>query len=128
MSGMARPAEFRPFFAALARDRLAFPHCAQCDRFHWYPMKLCPFCRGSQIVWTGVAGLGRVFSWTVVRHDFDPALRAPYIVALVEFDDAPGVRLVTNLIDAAFGPLAIGMEVAAVFPAAGERVLFRPVR
>lgn len=121
-------AEFRPFFAGLARGQLAFPRCADCGRFHWYPMQLCPFCRGASIAWEAVSGVGRVFSWTVVRHDFDPAFRAPYIVALLEFADAPGVRLITNLVEIEVEDLAIGMAVAAVFPTAGERVLFRPVR
>ena len=126
--------EFRPYFDALARGILAFPRCGDCGRFHWYPMKLCPFCHRAGIGWVAVSGVASLFSWTIVRHDFDPAaierygLRAPYIVALLEFADAPGVRLISNLVEADPDALAIGMAVQALFPAHDGRVLFRPAR
>ena len=134
MSTLAVAAEFQPYFAALARGELAFPRCADCGRFHWYPMILCPSCHGARIGWVAVSGLASLFSWTVVRHDFDPAiigrfgLRTPYVVALLEFADAPGVRLISNLVDADLAALAIGMAVEAIFPADPGRVLFRPAR
>jgi len=110
------PPEFDGFFSALDRQALAFPRCTDCDRFHWYPMKRCPHCGSEAVGWHEVEGTGEVFSWTAVRHAFDPAYadRLPYIVALVEFADAPGVRLVTN-IAADPGQLRIGMKVRPAF-------------
>ena len=134
MSTEAVADEFQPYFDALAQGVLAFPRCAECGRFHWYPMKLCPSCHGMRIGWVAVSGAGSLFSWTVVRQDFDPAvtarfgLRAPYVVALLEFADAPGVRLISNLVDADPTALAIGMAVEAIFPADQGRVLFHPAR
>ncbi|HEX2891796.1 Zn-ribbon domain-containing OB-fold protein [Vineibacter terrae] len=108
--------EFAGFFAALQERALAFPCCDACGHFHWYPMKACPHCRSSAISWRRIAGTGSLYSWTTVRHAFDPAWRdrLPYIVALVEFPDAPGVRLIANV---AADPeaLAIGMAVTPRF-------------
>ena len=120
--------EFLPFFVALDARVLRFPRCDHCGRFHWYPMKQCPHCGGKAITWTDIAGRGRVFTWTEVRHAFDPGfcLPPPYIVALVEFSDAPGVRLVANLELATADQVRIGLEVEATFPGAG-RVAFRPI-
>ena len=118
--------EFSGFFEAARQGALAFPRCGDCGRFHWYPMKACPHCRSRQIGWQKVEGTGTVFSWTVVRHAFDPAYkdRLPYIIALLEFDDAPGIRLVTN-IEAAPEEVAIGDRMWPHFHASGK-VTFQP--
>ncbi|MGA0594605.1 Zn-ribbon domain-containing OB-fold protein [Enterovirga sp. CN4-39] len=129
-----RAAEFRPFFAALQERRLAFPRCTSCTRFHWYPMKLCPSCRSADIGWEPVDGRGQLFSWTVVRHAFDPEGNAPdppYVVGLVEFPDAQGIRLVTNLVETPVSALAIGLTVEPIFlaeKAGAWRVLFRAAK
>jgi uncharacterized OB-fold protein len=94
--------EFRPFFEALTRRRISFPRCATCGKFHWYPMGSCPHCRSNTIEWREIAGGATLFSWTAVHYPFpaDPPKALPYIVGLVEFAEAPGVRLITNIVDA----------------------------
>jgi uncharacterized OB-fold protein len=127
----ANQPEFEAFFDAARRGRLSFPRCRACGRFHWYPMKRCPHCRSEAVEWTPVSGRGTLYSWTVVRHPFDDAKAhdLPYIVALVEFPDAPGIRLVTNLVGIDPAAPSIGMPLDAVYPAADETpplVRFRP--
>ncbi len=123
--------EFGGFEALLARGRIGFPRCLGCGRFHWYPMKRCPHCRSRELEWHPVSGEGRLYSWSVVHHRFDPELplAPPYVVALVEFDDAPGVRLVTNLEEADPSRLAIGMRLEPFIEqgvgGAPPRVFFR---
>jgi uncharacterized OB-fold protein len=95
-------------------------------------MKACPHCRSDAICWRRVDGTGSLYSWTTVRHAFDPAWRdrLPYIVALVEFPDASGVRLVAN-VHADPESLAIGMIVKPRFDENAETgkggVTFVPV-
>jgi uncharacterized protein len=109
--------EFAGFFDHARQQRLAFPYCRSCGQFHWYPMPRCPHCRGSDIEWRQVSGRGTLFSFTRVMHAFDKsrADALPYVVALVEFADAPGVRLITNIIDSPHDELRIGQSVAPVF-------------
>lgn len=109
--------EFAGFFENAARGRLAFPWCRDCRRFHWYPMPRCPHCRGKAIEWRAVEGRGRLSSFTRVLHAFDKsrADKLPYVVALVEFADAPGVTLVTNLQVDDVVDLTIGQAVEADF-------------
>lgn len=118
---------FAGHFAGLREGALRFPYCAACARFHWYPMPRCPHCRAPSWSWRAVAGRAELYSWTVVRHPFDPAFAAelPYVVALVTFADAPEVRLVTNLVGVEAARIAIGMAVDPVFDRAGSRVQFR---
>lgn len=109
---------FSPYFASLADGHLSFPHCDDCGQFHWYPMRLCPHCRSSCIVWRPIAGDATVYSWTTVHHAFDPSfdLSPPYVVALLEFADAPGVRLVTNIAGPDLTRLHVGARVIPQFP------------
>lgn len=122
--------EFAGHFEQLAQGRLCFPYCPACQRFHWYPMPLCPHCRTDGWQWRAVQGSGMLYSWTEVHHAFDARYGGalPYIVALIEFVDAPGIRLVSNLVGAASQALTIGQSVTADFSqvtADGGRLVFR---
>ena len=112
------PPEFEPFWQSLRHGCLSFPFCQDCERFHWYPMKHCPHCGSKHLDWLAVEGPGRIFTWTVVQHAFSEEFidKVPYIVALIEFDDAPGVRLVSNIIDADKENIFIGARVDPAFP------------
>jgi uncharacterized OB-fold protein len=109
--------EFAGFFEKAATGRLAFPYCRRCSKFHWYPMPRCPHCRTHDIEWRDVAGRGEIVSFTRVMHRFDNsrAGKLPYVVALVKFADAPGINLVTNIVDCQNDELRIGQSVEPVF-------------
>ncbi len=126
------PPEFVPHFTGLTEGQVRFPKCRECGKFHWYPMPLCPHCRSASIEWTATSGHASLYSWTVVRHAFSPSLRdqIPYVVALVTFDDAPGVRLITNLLDVSPPELQCDMLLKPEFQyKTGESpsVKFRPM-
>ena len=125
MSNVSLP-EHAGFAEGLKAGRLSFPCCRDCGKFHWYPMPLCPHCRSAAIEWRAVGGRGRVYSFTVVRHAFEEKWRhaLPYVVALVEFADAPGVRLITNLIDIDPADVRIGLAVDPVF-GGEDKIVFR---
>jgi uncharacterized OB-fold protein len=56
-----------------------------------------------------------VHSVTAVHHSFVPGVDVPYTVALVELDEQPGLRLLTNVVDCAPERVRIGMRVGVVF-------------
>jgi hypothetical protein len=106
-----------PFFAAAARDELAIPRCAACDRFVWYPKDACPEC-GGDLSWVALSGRATLFTWTVVRRAFLPAFadRVPFVTALVALDEDPAVRLCTYLVDVdPDADLTAGTPVAVTF-------------
>lgn len=109
--------EFRPFWDAAASRALKFPFCQACQKFHWYPMQRCPHCNDTGISWKAIDPAGAVYSWTTVQRSFDAAFahQIPYIVALLEFPKAPGVRLITNLTDVAAADVDFGMIVRPAF-------------
>jgi uncharacterized OB-fold protein len=119
------------FDAGLRQHQLLFPKCRRCHRHHWYPMKRCPFCLSEEVSWVATAGTATIFTTTTVRHAFDAASAAdiPYTVILVEFSDAPGIRLVSRLAGRGGAAAVIGAKVESVFDLSTPhpRVLFRVV-
>jgi uncharacterized OB-fold protein len=120
----------REFWTWCARRELRFQRCGACGRFRHPPRPGCPHCGATKTEWVAVAGRGRVFSFTIVHHAALPALAAdvPYNVATVEFDDAPGVRLVTNVLDAKPDELRIGMDVGVAWDEPAPGVVLPRVR
>ena len=55
--------------------------------------------------WEESVGTGTVYSWVEVVHPAHPALRefGPYMVALVELDDMPEIKLMGTVVDAPLG-------------------------
>ena len=124
-------ADTREFWEHCRRRELRFQRCAACGRFRQPPLPGCPRCASSAHEWVQVGGRGRVFSYTVVHHAAVPVIQddVPYVVIVVEFDEAPGARLVSNLIDAPADAARIGLRVDLVWDdVAADVVLprFRP--
>jgi uncharacterized OB-fold protein len=70
-----------------------------------------------------------VAAFTINQHPWFEGFPPPYVVAMVELDDEPGVRLTTNVVDCPVDEVTVGMPVEVVFE---EREdvwipLFRPV-
>lgn len=72
-----------------------------------------------------LSGKGEVFSFTVNYQQYHPEVTPPYVVALVEIDEQPGLRLPTNIVNCNFDDLHIGMRVKVAFEPLGD--LFAPV-
>jgi uncharacterized OB-fold protein len=120
------------FWEGTRQGEIRFPRCRSCHRFHWYPCVLCPFCHSPDIEWQAVTGQPKLFTWTCVRWNLGPlfTLRGPHIVALVEFDDAPDLYLVTNLVDCQPEEVYIGMPLEVVFQRVNDKLtmpLFKPI-
>ena len=89
------------FWDAVAEHRLVVPRCDTCGRWIWQPRPLCPACHGDALAWTEVGGAGTVVSWTALHPPVLPvwADKLPFVILLVELDDAPGVRMIGQLVD-----------------------------
>jgi uncharacterized protein len=76
-----------------------------------------------------VSGQGSVFTFTVNHHRYHPEVPVPYVIALVELDEQPGLRLPANIVGCAVEDVHIGMRVRVDFEDHGEVFVpvFRPV-
>lgn len=79
-----------------------------------------------------VSGRGTLFAFTILHQPFHPGFldAMPLIIGLTELDDAPGVRIMTNIVEADPGELRCGLPMEVVFERRGEFALpqFRPIR
>lgn len=111
--------ETAPFWEAAKDDRLLIQRCRACGRHYFYPRPFCPHCTSDDVVWDEVSGRGRLMSY-VINHRPMPPTGQAQVIALVELDE--GVRLLTNIVDAAPDPAALQLDapVAVAFEPRGE--------
>ena len=107
-------AETQPYWDAAARRELRIPRCAACARLVFPPRPVCPLCLGP-LEWAEVSGRGAVYSYAVMRESYMRGFPPPYLIAQVELDEQPGIRITTNLVDCDPADARIGMRVAVVF-------------
>lgn len=64
---------------------------------------------------TPVSGLGTIFSYTINRQAFLPAIEPPYVVAIVELDEQAGLQFMTRIVNCDHDSVHIGQRVRVVF-------------
>ena len=118
-----------PFWQAAKEDRLVAPKCAYCGTFRLPPTPFCPNCQSTDVQWPSLSGRATVFSYSVV-HGFPGLPDIVIIAAVLDLPDAPGARLVSDIVGIDPDDVKIGMEVEAFFSpiADGWKLpLFKPV-
>jgi len=112
----------RGWWDALETGALEIPRCQGCGRGFFPPQPGCPHCGASSWQLAPSSGEGRLYSWVVIHHAFDPAFAddVPYVIAAVELD---GVRLIGRWLEGTLVSLQGGMPVVAAVYRAGEQAL-----
>jgi uncharacterized OB-fold protein len=103
----------RPFWDGCAAGELRFQRCRGCRASQFPPAEICRACLGTDLAWERSAGLGTLYSWTVVHRPVTPAFEVPYAPAIVDLDE--GYQMMTNL---------IGLPPDAITPALPVQVDF----
>ncbi len=86
----------QPFWDGAAVGVLKLPRCVDCNRVHWYPRHICPFCHSMSLEWIEASGKGRVHTFAVQVRAFGGwAEEAPFVTAYIDLDE--GDRMVTVL-------------------------------
>ncbi len=119
---MPEPDEVSRFYWEAARqDVLMVQRCQPCGWYLHPPGVVCPRCLSEDLVPTAVSGRGRVYAYTVANQAFDAAFTGsvPYLLALVELDEQPGLRLLTNLVGASPAQVESGAPVTVTFEPRG---------
>ncbi len=79
------------------------------------PAPVCPRCLARDLAPEATSGLGTVASFTINHQPWYPNLDPPYVIAMVELDEQPALRLTTNIVGCAVDDVRIGMPVQVVF-------------
>ncbi len=103
------------FWNSCRAHRMLLPWCPHCERPHWPPGPVCPYCLGEELTWRPSFGVGVISSWVIVHKAWLPAFEAdiPYNAVQVELEE--GVRLTGNLVGAGNEVLRVGLSVEVVF-------------
>jgi uncharacterized OB-fold protein len=108
-------AESRAFWTGGERGELMIYRCRACTHFFHPPGPACWRCRSTDVSPEPVSGRAKVAAYTVNRQPWIPGLEPPYVVAMVELDEEPDVRLITNVVDASEDQIRVGLPVEVFF-------------
>jgi uncharacterized protein len=117
----------RPFWDGCAAGELRFQRCGRCGAAQFPPAEICRACAAMDLAWERSAGLGTLYSWTVVYRPVTPAFRVPYAPAII--DMAEGYQIMTNLIGLTTDAISPGLPVRVEFHETGGGLhlpYFRP--
>jgi uncharacterized OB-fold protein len=117
------------FWRAGSDGVLRIARCQTCGRYRHPPRPVCAACHGDDIRFEDVSGHGRVWSWTVNHYAWAPEMPPPYVVALVDLAEQPGLRLMSNLVECELDRIEVDMAVEVCFARTGDAhiPLFRPL-
>src|SRR3974377_2163327 len=104
-----------PFWQAARERRLVAPRCADCGTFRLPPSPFCPRCQSTAVDWTELSGRGTVYTYTVV-NGYPGLPDITLVPVVVDLPDAPGARLVSNVIGVDPAEVCIATELTVDFP------------
>lgn len=115
----------RHFWTGGAEGALRFLRCTDCGYYLHPPSPVCRRCLSTDLEVATVSGRGHVLTYTINHQPWRPGVAVPYVIAIVELVEQPGLRLTTNLVNCAAEDIEIAMPVQVEFEPAGE--VFVPV-
>src|SRR3982074_822882 len=103
--------ESMAFWTGGRNGELLINRCHGCGHFFHPPGPACWRCRSMDVAPEPVSGRASVAAYTINRQNWIPGFEPPYVVAIVELDDEPDVRLITNVVGIPIEDVGIGMAV-----------------
>jgi len=87
-----------PFWRATKNHELKYQQCNDCNTVVFYPRQHCTHCGSPNLAWKTSAGVGTVYTYSIVRQNRSPFFRdlVPYVLAYVDLDE--GFRIMTNVV------------------------------
>ena len=118
------------FWDGAAEGRLLIQRCTACGKYQYPPDVACTYCQCETLDATEVSGRGTLYAHVVPDRTFHEGFVAhlPYVVALVELDEQPHLRMITNIVDVEPDQLIDGMRLEVTYERRGAVTLpqFRP--
>ena len=102
-----------PFWEATRERKLLIARCANCGTFRHPAGPFCPTCLCQEVTWFAPRGDGLIYSYTICRRSPYKGVVPDFTYApiVVELPDAPGIRMISTLVDADPAQIHIGQKV-----------------
>ena len=112
----------KPFWDGAKEGKLMLPRCCSCNKCHWYPRIICPFCYSSSIEWIEGSGEGYIHTFAVQNREFGGwADETPYVLAYIDVKEGGRHATVLRGVDAENPEsIKIGAKVKVEFEQADE--------
>lgn len=110
----------RAFWTGGRDDELRICHCAACKLFQHPPRPMCPGCGSTEMDYVPVSGRGKIVSFSVNWQPWAPDQEVPFVLAMVELAEQPGLWLMTNIVNCDVDEVAIDMPVSVQFVNQGD--------
>jgi acetyl-CoA acetyltransferase/uncharacterized OB-fold protein len=94
---------------------LRIQRCNACGKLAHPSGPRCLVCRSSDLGVAEVSGKATVAGSTVNHHQWLPGFPPPYVIAVVQLDEDPDVRITTNIDGCPVGDVVVGMRVEVTF-------------
>jgi uncharacterized OB-fold protein len=105
----------RFFWTSGGDGRLRFLRCQNCGYYIHPPLPLCPRCHSKRLEPEAVSGRATVATFSINYQPWMPGPELPYVVAIVEIEEQPEMRLTTNIVNCAPDAVRAGLAVRVVF-------------
>jgi uncharacterized OB-fold protein len=105
----------RHFWTGGADGELRILRCQDCGFWIHPPKPRCPECLSSAVSPETTGGRGTVYTFTLNHQPWNPTYEHPYVIAVVELDEQPNLRVTTNIHDCDPQDVHIGMPVEVTF-------------
>ncbi|MDE0930273.1 MAG: OB-fold domain-containing protein [Halioglobus sp.] len=113
------------FWCGGKEGRLLISRCQSCSEYIHPTGPICPACLSREIKPEAVSGKAVISTFTINYQAWFPDLEVPYVVAIVELEEQPSVRLMTNIVGCDLESVHIGMKVRVIFKQVDE--IFLPL-
>lgn len=107
--------ENRSFWQGGADGRLHVPRCQACRYWIHPPSPVCPVCLSDDVADDTVSGDAVVETFTVNYRLWGPGMEVPYVIAIVQLVEQPGLRITTNIVGIDPEAVTMGMPVEVTF-------------
>ena len=114
----------QPFWDGAKQGKLMLPRCTNCNRVHWYPRHICPFCYSNKIDWIEGSGEGTLYTFAVQHRAFGGwAEEAPFVTAYIDLKEGDRMLTVLRGVDPnAPGSIKIGSKCKVEFEEASDEI------
>lgn len=108
------------FWEQTLHDRLAIQRCQHCGTYAHPPVQFCRNCHNlddPSFQFEPVSGRGVIVSWTVLHDQMVSGFETepPWVNALVELEEQPGLEFLATLEDGPVPDLVLGAPVEVTF-------------
>lgn len=104
-----------PFWTGGRNQQLLICRCKGCRCYQHPPLPACPECGGSDMEYPPVSGQGQVVTYSVNYQPWFPGQTVPFVLAVVELAEQPGLLLTSNVVDCEPDSVRIGLDVTVEF-------------